>query len=175
MSLAIKKHKHFGTRAERRRWQRGEDAAAMATVATLALAWLQSFGCCEAAAAVNGTLYGAVGPPPFVHPAWMDVGGNATSVGRVDVCALNACEAYVRMRDDLANAVRPINDRLRGEDGGRGGVAGDRGALLEARLQRLDRRLRSVEQPGEYIIFYAYLILCVFRIIRVQRKALTII
>lgn len=154
MSLAVKKRKNFGTGAERRPWQRGEAAAAMSTVATLALAWLQQFGCCEAAAAVNGTLYGAVGPPPFVHPAWMDVGGNATSVGRVDVCALNACEAYVRMRDDLANAVRPINDKLRGEDGGRGGVAGDRGALLEARLQRLDRRLRSVEQPGEYIMFY---------------------
>ncbi|CAH1725610.1 unnamed protein product [Aphis gossypii] len=147
MSLAVKKRKNFGTGAERRPWQRGEAAAAMSTVATLALAWLQQFGCCEAAAAVNGTLYGAVGPPPFVHPAWMDVGGNATSVGRVDVCALNACEAYVRMRDDLANAVRPINDKLSGEDGGRGGVAGDRGALLEARLQRLDRRLRSVEQP----------------------------
>jgi len=157
MSPAVKKRRNFGTGAERRPWHRGEAAAAMSTaVATLALAWLQPFGRCEAAAAVNGTLYGAVGPPPFVRPAWMDVGGNATSsVGRVDVCALNACEAYVRMRDDLANAVRPINEKLRGgEDGGRGGVAGDRGALLEARLQRLDRRLRSVEQPGEYIIIF---------------------
>lgn len=155
MLLAVKKHGNFGTRAERRPCQRGEAAAAMSTVATLALAWLQPFGCCEVAATVNGTLYGAVGPSPFVHPAWMDVGGNATSVGRVDVCALNACEAYVRMRDDLANAVRPINEKLRGEDGGQGGVSGDRGALLEDRLQRLDRRLRSVEQPGEYnILFY---------------------
>jgi len=82
----------------------------------------------------------------------VDVSGNVTPVGRVDVCALNACEAYVRMRDDLANAVRPINDKLRGdgEGGGQGGVAGNRGAVLGARLQRLDRRLRSVEQPGEY-------------------------
>lgn len=64
---------------------------------------------------------------------------------RVDVCALNACEAYVKMRDDLANTVRPINEKLRGD----GAVIGDKGALLEARLQRLDRRLRSVEQPGE--------------------------
>lgn len=67
-----------------------------------------------------------------------------TAAERVDVCALNACEAYVRMRDDLADAVRPINEKLHG------GMADDRGSVLEARLQRLDRRLRSVEQPGEY-------------------------
>jgi hypothetical protein len=68
----------------------------------------------------------------------------------VDVCVLNACEAYVRMRDDLANAVRPINEKLHGGGAEGGGVAEDRGSVLEARLQRLDRRLRSVEQPGEY-------------------------
>ncbi|VVC25191.1 Hypothetical protein CINCED_3A020790 [Cinara cedri] len=69
---------------------------------------------------------------------------------RVDVCTLNACEAYVRMRDDLANAVWPINEKLRGGGGGGDGDGdGDRGELLEAKLQRLDRRLRSVEQPGE--------------------------
>lgn len=70
------------------------------------------------------------------------------AVQRVDVCALNACEAYVRMRDDLANAVRPINDRLRGD----GGAVGDRSGALEDRLQRLDRRLRSVEQPGKLLL-----------------------
>jgi len=137
----------------------------------LAFAWLLPpttwFWCCAVAATVNDTLFKAGGPPSFVHPAWMDGSGNVTSVGRVDVCALNACEAYVRMRDDLANAVRPINDKLRGDGGGDGlgGVAGDRGAQLEARLQRLDRRLRSVEQPGEYTyiiitycIIYEYVI-----------------
>lgn len=67
---------------------------------------------------------------------------------RVDVCVMNACEAYVRMRDDLTNAVRPINEKLHGGGGGRG-MADDRGSVLEARLQRLDRRLRSVEQPGK--------------------------
>lgn len=76
---------------------------------------------------------------------------NWTAAERVDVCSLNACEAYVRMRDDLANAVWPINEKLRGGGGGGGnGAAGDANARLEARLQRLDRRLRSVEQPGEY-------------------------
>lgn len=167
MSPTLKIYGRFGTGDERRPWPRG--LAAMALTTAAALAWLIQvpvalFGRCQAAAAVNGTLYGAVGPPPFVHPAWMEAGGNVTAVGRVDVCALNACEAYVRMRDDLANAVRPINDKLRGgEDGVWGGVAGDRGALLEARLQRLDRRLRSVEQPGRYII----IIPRVYRVIRV--------
>lgn len=73
---------------------------------------------------------------------------NWTAAEPVDVCSLNACEAYVRMRDDLADAVWPINDKLRGAGSG---AAGDASAQLEARLQRLDRRLRSVEQPGEYL------------------------
>lgn len=94
-------------------------------------------------------------PPPLLRPAgfpWYNANDANKTAERVDVCALNACEAYVRMRDDLADAVRPINDKLRGEDdGGLGGVSLDRGTLLEARLQRLDRRLQSVEQPGEYI------------------------
>lgn len=153
MSPTVGKREIYGEGAERR--PRPSRVATLLTT-VLAFAWLQPpatlFWCCAVAAAVNGTLFKAVGPPPFVQPAWVDVSGNVTAVGRVDVCALNACEAYVRMRDDLANAVRPINDKLRGdgEGGGRGGVAGDKGALLEARLQRLDRRLRSVEQPGEY-------------------------
>lgn len=90
-------------------------------------------------------------PPPSSSSATMP--WNDKKAVRVDVCALNACEAYVRMRDDLANAVRPINEKLRGDGvgggGGGGGVTGDKSAVLEARLQRLDRRLRSVEQPGE--------------------------
>lgn len=88
-------------------------------------------------------------PPPRPPPLpWINRTA-AIAVQRVDVCALNACEAYVRMRDDLASAVRPINDRLRG-DGSDGGGADKTGGALEDRLQRLDRRLRSVEQPGEY-------------------------
>lgn len=94
-------------------------------------------------------------PPPPLRPAgfpWYNANDANKTAERVDVCALNACEAYVRMRDDLATAVRPINDKLRGEDGGGfGGMSLDKGALLEIRLQRLDRRLQSVEQPGEYI------------------------
>lgn len=97
-------------------------------------------------AAIAATSSLATSPSRSPHrPPW---DGNKTAE-RVDVCVLNACEAYVRMRDDLANAVRPINDKLRGGDGS--GSAVDRGAMLEARLQRLDRRLRSVEQPGEYL------------------------
>lgn len=97
--------------------------------------------------------------PPLLRPAFSSSPSSAAAVlrnsnktiVRVDVCALNACEAYVRMRDDLANAVRPINEKLRSDNGvvGDSGVVGDKATLLEARLQRLDRRLRSVEQPGE--------------------------
>lgn len=88
-------------------------------------------------------------PPPVVTSSSVMPWNNKTAV-RVDVCVLNACEAYVRMRDDLANAVRPINEKLHGDGtGGSSGLIGDKNALLEARLQRLDRRLRSVEQPGE--------------------------
>lgn len=88
-------------------------------------------------------------PPRPLPPPWINRTA-AIAVQRVDVCALNACEAYVRMRDDLASAVRPINDRLRGDGSDGGGGADKTGGALEDRLQRLDRRLRSVEQPGEY-------------------------
>lgn len=88
--------------------------------------------------------------PSSVSAPWND----GKPAVRVDVCALNACEAYVRMRDDLADAVRPIKEKLHGGNGGGdSGGGGDRSELLETRLQRLDRRLRSVEQPGEYFSF----------------------
>lgn len=53
------------------------------------------------------------------------------------------------MRDDLADAMRPIREKLRVGSDDSDNVVGVRDDVLEVRLQRLDRRLRSVEQPGE--------------------------
>lgn len=123
------------------------------TVSTLALLTVVSMIRCGRSVSINGTTTLSKSAM-IMRPAqslslatWND----NNTIERVDVCVLNACEAYVRMRDDLANVVRPINEKLHRSEADGGG--GNRGAQLEARLQRLDRRLRSVEQPGIYKTF----------------------